>query len=547
MEIDRAYRNNRPRHAASCDDAAMLGRLMMMMIAPPPLLPHHDVVPLLLLLPLLQLLLAQPATASRVFDVRSFGAVGDAHTNDTAAVRQAARALAAVATPDDAEGAVLLFPRGYHFLTGSFNLSSHSTLRVEGTLAGIQPRSPDTAHYDYPIIRSPPSYNDGMVHASLIHGRALQNVSLTGGGLVWGGGDAWWRWVGYSFNRTGGMLCADDSDCANTLNATCHGNTCKAPTATGLSAGRPHTIHMWSVQGLTIHNLTVMRSPAWTVRLSYCQGVLVDSVRVITNDTARGAMHSGQPPAQFQPANTDAIDLDSCSNVHVRNSVFVAHDDGIALKSGKDWWGRHVGKPTQNVLVEDCFSSSFVGAAFAIGSETSGGIRNVTVRGLRSHHTELGLSIKTERGRGAAITDVRFEGVQISNTACAAVQVNMRYHVGIPAGNDTTTPRIERIDFSHVTATDVVGHPGFCMPLGLDITTLSLRHHTQLGPQPQALLQGLPESHLQNIMLNNVHLSGPSSSVEALQCSDAVVIGSSLTVDGEPQHNIICRNSSQSE
>ena len=144
-------------------------------------------------------------------------------------------------------------------------------------------------------------------------------------------------------------LCGDDSDCSCTAGAVCQGNTCKAPSAAGLF-GRPHTIHMWGVQGLRIANLTVMRSPSWTVRLSSCTGVTVDSVRVITNDTAQGGY--GQPPARYQPANTDGLDIDSSRGVVVKNSVFAAHDDGIALKSGKDWWGRHMNEPTRDVVIE---------------------------------------------------------------------------------------------------------------------------------------------------------------------------------------------------
>eukprot|EP01051_Picozoa_sp_SAG22_P025067 SAG22_NODE_7250_length_757_cov_1.948328_1_plen_132_part_01 len=104
-----------------------------------------------------------PATvrsSSAVFDVTSFGAVGDGRTNSTAAVRAAALAVAA------AGGGVLHFPRG-DFLTGSFNMSSRSELRVAGRIMGIQPRSVATAAFDYPVVDSLPSYNDGRVYASL--------------------------------------------------------------------------------------------------------------------------------------------------------------------------------------------------------------------------------------------------------------------------------------------------------------------------------------------------------------------------------------------
>jgi hypothetical protein len=148
--------------------------------------------------------------------------------------------------------------------------------------------------------------NDGLNYASLIHGRNLQDVTISGGGTVWGSGDIWWRWNGYSYNSTGGLLCSSDTDCNHTAKATCHTNSCKAPTAVGMF-GRPHTIHMWSVDNLKISNITVMRSPQWTVRLGYCSNVHINHLRVITNDTAHGELATGQPPTLYQPANTGAL------------------------------------------------------------------------------------------------------------------------------------------------------------------------------------------------------------------------------------------------
>ena len=126
------------------------------------------------------------------------------------------------------------------------------------------------------------------------------------------------------------------------------------------------------------------RSPSWTLHLTLCSDVLVEGIRILTNDT----------DTPYAPANADGIDLDSCDGVVVRDSTFFTHDDGIALKSGKDWFGRHVGRPSQNILIEDCTSSSPDGA-IVFGSEMSGGIRNVTVRRHRVLDSGMGLWIKS--------------------------------------------------------------------------------------------------------------------------------------------------------
>lgn len=231
----------------------------------------------------------------------------------------------------------------------------------------------------------------------------------------------------------------------------------------------------------------------------------------------------------------DGLDIDSSTAVTVQDSDFFAHDDGIALKSGKDWWGRHIGKSTANILIENVRSHSFVGAALAIGSETSGGIRNVTVRHFTVAGTELGLSIKTERGRGGTIEDCSFENVTIRGTGCAALQLNMQYHLGIPVGNATTTPVMRNIRFTDIDATGVVSHPGFCVPLGV-IADTEAETGARVGSQSLAIFKGIDESPLRGVVLENVRLSGPSSitSGAAVQCVDATVRSVAFDVDGKP-------------
>lgn len=460
------------------------------------------------------------ASANKVFSVVSFGAVGDGVTNNTAAVRAAAAAAGASGNPS-----VLLIPAG-NFVTGSFCLPSHTELRVHGRLIGIWPASSAAAQYDYPLIAGPPSYPQGLMHRALVFSRNTTGVTISGGGVIWGSGDPWWGWAGYAFNRTGGLLCRSSVDCTGTPGAVCQGSTCKAPTDAGLTAARPHTVHLWNTTAVRLSDVTVMRSAFWTIRLTFCAGVVVDRLRVITNDTEAGDAESGQPPARFQPANTDGLDVDSTVNLTVRDSLFACHDDGVVLKSGKDGWGRAVGRPTSNVWIENTVAHSFVGSAFAIGSEMSGGVHNVTVTGFRTEATELALSIKTERGRGGVVSGITFKNVTIVNTGCPAIQLSELYHSGIPRGNASTTPILRNISFEGVVAERIIGHPGFCKPLGF---VRSSRVGVKVQ-QPLALLLGLPESRLQGVALDRVSLSGPSST--GIECADAHIVTSALKVNG---------------
>ena len=255
--------------------------------------------------------LATPASAphpaaGRTISVTDLGAKGDGATNNTAHFR------AAVATLQAQGGGTLHIPPG-NFTTGGFNLTSNMVLRLEegAVIAGIQPASPEAAVYDFPLVQKLPSFGNGYGHQALVQGWGLTNVTIEGSGTIWGGGDIWWEWFGYPWEGP-----QRKDRCLH---------------------GRPYTIHLHACTGVTLRDAHVMRSPFWTVHLSYSHQILVERLHVVTNDTATGAPalpgRLAQPPATSQPCNADGIDIDSSTHVHVRDSVFWTHDDSIALKS----------------------------------------------------------------------------------------------------------------------------------------------------------------------------------------------------------------------
>ena len=199
------------------------------------------------------------------------------------------------------------------------------------------------------------------------------------------------------------------------------------------------------------------------------------------------------------------------------------------------------------MLIENVRSHSFVGASLAVGSETSGGIRNVTVRQFHVEGTELGLSVKTERGRGGVIEDLTFEHVTIQGSGCAALELSEQYHRGIPVGNSTTTPIIRRVIFRDIVATNIVSHPGFCVPLGSSIDDTVASTATMapaVGSRSLAIFKGIGESPLQNVELERVQLSGSVPRVAAVQCENATVHSQQLVVDGRPWGSaIVCDQS----
>jgi polygalacturonase len=129
-------------------------------------------------------------------------------------------------------------------------------------------------------------------------------------------------------------------------------------------------------------------------------------------------------PAYAQ--NGDALDLESCKNVLIIDSKFDAGDDGICIKSGKNADGRKRGIPCENVVVDGC--TVFAGhGGFVVGSEMSGGVRNIIVRNCQFLGTDVGLRFKSTRGRGGIVENIFIDGISMTDIKTDAITFNMYY------------------------------------------------------------------------------------------------------------------------
>jgi len=144
--------------------------------------------------------------------------------------------------------------------------------------------------------------------------------------------------------------------------------------------------------------------------------------------------------------NTDGCDPDSSWNVYIADNTFSTGDDCIAIKACRDWTGRLDNISTENVLVEQ--NDFLVGHGVSIGSETSGWIRNVTIRDSRVHGTNLAVRIKSMRGRGGGVEDVTYEN--ITGSVISAIQLTLEYKNGALPTNNTATPELKDITIRNV-------------------------------------------------------------------------------------------------
>ena len=302
------------------------------------------------------------------FDVVDFGAVGDGKTLSTSSLQKAVDACA------QAGGGKVLVPAG-RYLTGPVFLKSNIEVEL---LAGA------TLAFttDFDSVPAVPGRWEGIdrtIYASLLTGMDLENVSITGRGTLDGQGDAWWkafRTVRELRTRMG----LTEREPEN-------------PPGSPLKWGRPRMINLYRCKNVLISGLTVINSPSWNIHPVLCQNVCIDGVTI-------SAPENGP--------NTDGIDPDSCKDVRISNCYISVGDDCIIIKSGYRY--REHSVPSENIVVTNCvFGTGHCGVG--AGSETAGGIKNITISNCVCDGTQRGLRFKTARGRGNVVENVRSSGL----------------------------------------------------------------------------------------------------------------------------------------
>lgn len=383
-----------------------------------------------------------------VCDVLAFGARGDGKTVDTSAVRAAADALRTLH-----HGGVLLFPaRGSKaravYLTGPFNLTSNCVLRVEAgaTILGNTADRNET----WPLVDAGvvwPQFGHGdacvpgnrdcrLLRQAFVFAWGVHNVSIEGRGTIDGQGAPYWA-------------CASEW-----ARFPCSGHA------------RPHLLMISDASDIRMEGVTVKNSPEWTLHFASVDRLHVDGVTVIN------------PP---DAPNADGIDLDCVRGAVVENSRFDVGDDALCVKSGVDWFGRQYGRESANIT----FRNNHIGHGHGItvGSETSGGVTNVTFESMDLQGTECGPRIKSQRGRGGTVDGITFRNITASSLR-TMVCVTLNYHTGLQPTNASATPHLQNVLFEDLVFLDSQDAGGF---------------------------DGLPESPILNITLRNVRFPSNAS------------------------------------
>jgi polygalacturonase len=446
------------------------------------------------------------AIRTACFDVREWGAVGDGETVCTEALQRAIDAAG------EAGGGTVVVPAGT-FVSGTLWMRSNVTLHLEpgATLLGVADVEA------FPVWASEWEGSAEPSHAGLIAGEDLENIAITGRGTIDGGGAFWW-----DLHRK-----------------------------KSLKHFRPRLIRVVNCRNVLIEGVTLTNSPAWTVVPTACDNV------TITKITIRNPNDS---------PNTDGINPDSCSNVHISDCHIDVGDDCITIKSGKEDDGRATLRACENITITNCTMLHGHGGV-VIGSEMSGGVRNVAISNCVFVGTDRGIRLKSRRGRGNAIEDLRVSNVVMDGVFCPLV-INLFYGCGAWGESKVTdrsahpvddgTPRMRRLRFSNISARNVKYAAGFVLGLPempvedisfSDISIYLDRHNTELGAPAMApgadgfCRAGFTITNARRVRLRNIDVHDPiGPAVSATDCHDVVISDLSATWDDEPRAAVELRN-----
>ena len=408
-------------------------------------------------------------------NVRRFGAKGDGKTNDTNALQ-----AAILACPDNGR---VYIPEGDYYTSALF-LRSNITIEISkyARLVG------DIDRNHYPVLPGmtytsdeKDEYNLGSwegnpldCFASIITGINVENINIIGEGVIDGNAQNGDWWVDVRTKRI---------------------------------AWRPRGVFLNKCKNVTLQGVTVTNTPSWNLHPYFSENLKFIDLKIVNPKNS---------------PNTDGCDPESCKNVDIIGVYFSVGDDCIAIKSGKIYMGRKYKKPSEYFNIRNC-SMNFGHGAIVLGSEMSGGIKNITVSQCLFNQTDRGLRIKTRRGRGkdAIIDGITFENIKMTKVLTPLV-INMFYYCD-PDGHteyvyskeklpvDDRTPYLGKFVFKDIDCEDVNVAAGtfFGLPEqpinSITIDNVSFKYAENPVADKPAMMDGLEPMSGRGIILSYVN------------------------------------------
>jgi Endopolygalacturonase len=423
----------------------------------------------------------EPIFKNVQYPITKYGAIPDGHTLNTQAIQKAIDECHAKG------GGIVRVPQGL-WLTGPIVLKSNVNLHLETGATLLFTKDKD----QYPLVKGNWEGMPQMRNQSPISAENASNIGITGNGIIDGNGDAWrlvkkekltasqWK----KLVASGGVV--KNGNLWMPSESFARGYEMKDPGRLSPEKDvafyqsikdflRPNLVVFTKCDKILLEGVTFQNSAAW------CLHPLMSTNIVVRNIFVKNPWYA---------QNGDGIDLESCSNVLIENSVFDVGDDALCMKSGRDADGRARAMPTQNVIIKGCTVYASHGG-FVVGSEMSGGVKNVYVSNCTFIGSDIGLRFKTTRGRGGVVENIFIKDIYMKDIPGEAILFDMYYMARDPIpleGEKRELPKVEMLPVDETT-------PQF---QNIHISNVYCN-----GAKKAIFIRGIPEMHVKNILIEN--------------------------------------------
>jgi len=382
-------------------------------------------------------------------------------------------------------GGTLFFPSG-KYLTGAVKLKSNITIELE---AGATLLFSDNFDDYLPFVDM--RYEGVMMKSfcPLFYAVDQHDITIKGEGTIDGQGKKWWTEFYRvlvdlqkngirDLNKYQSMWDSanKDTDLYKVTNA-------DYKEVLDRRFFRPSFIQPIRCKNIKIEGITIVNSPFWTVNPELCENVTIKGI-TINNPSS---------------PNTDGINPSSCKNVHISDCLISVGDDCITLKSGRDLQARQIGVPCENITITNCIMMSGHGGV-VIGSEMSGSVRKVTISNCIFDGTDRGIRIKSTRGRGGVVEEIRVDNIVMKNIKSEAVVLSLFYSKMDKEPVSDRTPIFRNIHISNLTGTQVNSAVRIFGIEEMPISDVTLNN---INIQSES---GLEADKVKNLELNNVRI-----------------------------------------
>ncbi len=454
----------------------------------------------------------QPSFPDYSVSIVDFGAKSDGVTLNTQAINDAIKDVNAKG------GGKVIIPGGL-WLTGPIELLSNVNLFTEQNALILF-----TDDYEaYPIINTSFEGLETRRCQSPISARNAENIAITGFGTFDGSGDSWRpvkkskltssQWNG--FVKSGGVV--DNNVWYPTEGSLKGALACKDfNNPEGIETDeewneirpwlRPVLLNIVKSKKVLLAGVTFKNSPSWCLHPLSCENITISNVKVFN---------------PWYSQNGDALDLESCNNALIINNIFDAGDDAICIKSGKDEDGRKRGEPCQNVIVKDNVVLHGHGG-FVVGSEMSGGVKNIYVTDCTFLGTDVGLRFKSTRGRGGVVENIYVNNINMINIPHEPLLFDLFYG-GKAAGEETEEEIANRMKASIPPVTEET--PAF---RDIHISNIVCK-----GSGRAMFFNGLPEMPIENVTVKDVVISKATGGIIISQATNVTLENISIETEGD--------------